>query len=178
MSKHKNQDSIMQVIGLFALVFFGFYFVFTSINTTKKDKDSVDLATLDRQVDMAINRSMRGVYSKKQLRDLEIKSNKTDIAEKFHNQSKNWAPSNIKSEVKDEIYDEDLSNSEVSMSSLSVESQLRSSLSERKENADQLRREKEEYKRIFKENAKKDGWLVELDDNLNVISAKEINKSF
>ncbi len=178
MSKGKNQDNLIQVLGLFALVFFGFYFVFTSINTTKNDDDSVDLAILDRQVDMAINRSMRGVYSKKQLRDLEISTNKSDIAEKFYNQSKSWAPNASKPEVSDEIYNEDLSNSEVSMSSLSVEGHLRSSLSQRKETAEQARREKEEYKKIFKENAKKDGWLVELDDDLNVISAQEIKKSF
>ncbi len=177
MGKYSQKSDLLQALGLFALVFFGFYFVFISINSKKVDQDAVDILAVDRQVDQAINRSMRGVYNKKQLRDLEITSDKTDLAQKFSSKSKNWAPENSKLETSTELFDEDISTSEVSLSSLSVENQLRTKINQNREIAAQAKREKDEYIRVFKENAKKDGWLVELDDNLNVTSAKEIKKS-
>lgn len=180
MKRPKTLEDLLQILGLFSLIFFGFYFVFTSVNKSsfkETNKDNVDLLVLDRQVDDAINKSMRGVYSKKKLRDLEVNSKKSEISEKFYTQSKNWAPDSHQDEFKssnnNEIYLEDTSTSEVSMSSLNVENHLRSNLNQNRDRLEQIQRDKAEYKRQFIENAKKDGWIVELDDNLNVISAKE-----
>jgi hypothetical protein len=174
-SRNRRNDKL-QAVALFILLFFGFYFVFSSFNSNKKIKsDEIDMATLDQQVDTALNRSLRSVYNKKHLRDLEVSSNNTDLSQKFREkiktQSKEWAPP---VDASTELYDEANSGSEVSLSSLSVENQLRDQLDKRKSEADQESYDKKEYIRQYKENARKDGWIVELNDNLEVISAKPV----
>lgn len=177
MSRRKQPNDKFQAVALFALLFFGFFFVFSSLKSDKKENsDEVDIRSLDQQVDTAVNRSLRSVYNKKHLRDLEVKSNNSDLSdkfkEKFKTQSKEWAPS---VEASTELYEEDNSNSEVSMSSISVENQLRDKLDQKKDEEEQQKYERKEYIRQYKENARKDGWIVELNDNLEVISAKQIN---
>lgn len=173
----KNNNFIfdlIQTVGLFGLVFFGFYFVFTSFDfSSKSDPDAVDIVALDRQVDRAINRSLKGINSQKQLRDLEMSADKAALNLEIKKNFKSWAPKQDLDSM--DIINEDISSSEASMSSISIESQLRSKMDNDKDVSLQEKLDKKEYIRKFKENARKDGWLVELNDNLEVISAKEIN---
>lgn len=170
-SKKKSNDNLL-LVALFGLIFFGFYFVFTSMNNEEVDHGEYDFASLDRRVDIEVNKSLRGVYDKKQLRDLDVNTEKLKLSQKFEQRfkerSKDWVP---EKEDITELYREDTSNNEIKTSSLSVESQLRNQLTAQKEREAQDRQSKIEYIRRYKENAKKDGWLVELNDNLEVISA-------
>lgn len=173
--KNKSTDNML-TIGLFCLVFFGFYFLFSSLNSDRSDQGEYDFASLDRRVDIEVNKNLRGVYDKKQLRDLDVNTEKLKLSqkfkEKFNEQSKDWVPE--KGDIA-ELYEEDLSGGEVRTSTLSVETQLRSQITAQKEREAEERRAKQEYIRKYKENAKKDGWIVELNDNLEVISATPIN---
>ncbi len=173
----KKQNDSLLTVALFGLVFFGFYFVFSSISSNKPiDEDVVDIRLLDRQIDKALNKSLQDVHIKQQLRNLDISTKKTKLSqkfkEKFQEESKNWAP--VESDSMD-LYEEDMSKGEVSSSSLSVESQLRSQISEQKDREKQELKAKQDYIRKYIENAKEDGWIVEMNDNLEVISAKPIN---
>lgn len=174
-SKKKSNDTFLTV-ALFGLVFFGFYFVFTSLNSEEADSGEYDLASLDRKVDMEVNKNLRGVYDRKQLRDLDVNTEKLKLSQKFDQRfkekSKDWLP---EKEDMPELYQEDTSNNDIKSSSLSVEAQLRNRITAQKEREAQDQQSKVEYIRRYKENAKKDGWLVELNDNLEVISAKPIN---
>lgn len=175
MRKNNNVTfDFIQTIGLFGLVFFGFYFVFTSFDFgSKSDPDAIDIVVLDRRVDSAVNRSLKGVHSQKQLRDLEMSADKAALNLEIKKNFKSWEP---KEELDStDIISEDISSSEASMSSISIESQLRSKMDQDKDVYLQEKLDKKEYIRKFKENARKDGWIVELNDNLEVISAKEIN---
>lgn len=179
MKSKKRSNDWIQTTALFGIVFFGFYFVFSSLNSNEDaSDDTVDVVGLEQKVDDAVNKSLRGAFTKKQLRDLEVKTNNIQISqkfkEKFKEKSKNWAPEQIQST---ELYEGDASDSETSLSSssLSVEAQLRNQIDEQKEVEDQKQRDIKEYIRQFKENAKQDGWIVELNDKLEVISAKPID---
>ena len=177
MRQRKQGNDIFQTVALFGLVFFGFYFVFSSISSNEpENSDLVDIRLLDRQVDRALNKSLQEVYNKQQLRNLDVSTKKVKLTEKFKEKfdedSKAWVPDKPDSM---DLYEEDMSKGEVSYSSLSVETQLRSQISEQKEREAQARREKLEYIRKYKENAKKDGWIVELNENLEVISARPVS---
>ena len=177
MGQRKQDNDVFQTIALFGLVFFGFYFVFSSISSNESENtDLVDIRILDRQVDRALNKSLQEVYNKQQLRNLDVNTRKVKLTEKFKEKfvedSKAWVPDKQDSL---DLYEEDMSKGEVSYSSLSVETQLRSQISEQKEREAQARRDKLEYIRKYKENAAKDGWIVELNENLEVISARPVN---
>lgn len=167
----------LQTIALFGLVFFGFYFVFSSITSNAPDDDEVvDIRQLDRQVDRALNKSLQATHSRRQLRDLDVSTSRVKLAqkfrEKFDEKSKTWIPDTPASV---DLYEEDMSKGEVSFSSLSVETQLRSQISEQKDREEQEIADRKEYIRKYKENARKDGWDVEMNSNLEVISARPIN---
>ncbi len=171
--RKKNNHDIIQALALFSLVFFGFYFVFSSINFESYDEDSVDIVALDRKVDKAVNKSLRKAFGKTQLRDLEVNTERVNLThkfkERFQEDSKAWLPVTKDST---DLYEEDMSSNEINLSSLSVEAQLRDQITAKKESEKQNERQKKEYIKAYKENAKKDGWVVELNDNLEVISAK------
>lgn len=175
---HKNSHShsnTFQAIALFGLIFFGFYFVFSSIKFESYDEDRVDILALDQKVDKAVNKSLRSAYNKKQLRDLEVSTERLNLTqkfkEKFNEKSRSWVPEQQDSTG---LYKEDMSSNEVNLSSISVEAQLRGQVSERKEIEEEQRQQRLEYIKAYKENAKRDGWAVELNDKLEVISAKPI----
>ena len=167
----------LQTIALFGLVFFGFYFVFSSVSSNEPaDDDVVDIRQLDRQVDRALNKSLQAAHSRRQLRDLDVTTSRVKLTqkfkEKFDEESKNWVPDKPDSV---DLYEEDMSKGEVSFSSLSVETQLRSQISEQKDREEQELADRKEYIKKYKENARKDGWEVEMNNNLEVISARPIN---
>lgn len=173
MKKNNESDQFLFSMGLFAVAFMGFYFIFTySSDSDQVNSDSVDIIKLDRQVDDAVNRSLKHVNTEKSLRDLVISSETHEMTNAFKDSAKKWTPDK---QFKPDIYQEDTSKSEADFSSLSLEEKLRYQIEEKKEIVKNEQFEKQEYIRQFKANALKDGWIVEVNDKMEVVSAKRAN---
>lgn len=172
MKAAKKTNNWFLATSLFGLVFFGFYFVFSSLSGPEQDSDyvtGVEIKALNKRVDNSLNRSLREAYNRKQMRDFDISARNDELSSKFKYKQQQWRP---KPEETVDIFDEDLSENEVSLSSLSMEDQLRVKMDQEEQSLERAAREKAEYIRRYKENAKNDGWIVELNDNLEVVSAR------
>lgn len=155
---------------LFTLIFFGFYFVFVSFDSPLED-EGTSITDWDRQINESINQSLKKVYYKSQIMNLKIKTTHEKLPKNFNKKMKHWVPS----EKYLEIYDVDMSPSEVDLSSVSsVEDQLRNKREATRQQRQQRPLSRKEYIRKFKENARKDGWIVELNNNLKIISVKKM----
>ena len=129
-------------------------------NGTKKINDSVD-------------RSLKKIYYDSQFRSFKVKLENEELPRHFKTKMKHWTPAQ---EKYSEIYDTDTSQSEVDLSSSSsTEEHLRNQMEITRQQKQQEILNRQEYIRKFKANAWKDGWIVELNEKLEVISVKKIH---
>lgn len=167
---------------LFLMIFFGFYFVFNEIGS-KEEADPetvVDIRKIERRIDDAVNQHMRSVEMEKRMRDLLLTEKNHELSENFKRKAKTWEPreeSRHKGASGLSIYDQDLGETGVQdLSSLTIEEKLRIEMDDRKRDAEAAAMSKKQYIEAYKRNALKDGWVVEINDNLEIISAKRVNE--
>lgn len=177
--KFMNKDKAMQIFlasTLFIMVFFGFYFVFNEIGR-EKDLGSeavVDIRQIERRIDDAVNQHLRSVDTERRMRDLMVSARNLEMTENFKKKAGEWNPS----PEQVGIYDQDLSHSgSRDYSSMTIEEKLRLEMEQQKREAKEKAESKKQYIEAYKLNALKDGWVVEINDNLEIISAKRVNES-
>ena len=162
-------DKVLAAL-LFSLLFFGFYFVFVSLNS-QSEVESTSFMEWDKKIDDSIDRNLKRIYYDSQFRNFKVKLENEELSGQFKTKMKHWTPAQ---EKYSEIYDIDTSQSEVDLSSSSsIEEQLRNQMEITRRQKQQEILNRQEYIRKFKENARKDGWIVELNKDLEVISAKK-----
>ncbi|MCO5112623.1 MAG: hypothetical protein M9899_00450 [Bdellovibrionaceae bacterium] len=166
---------------LFVMIFFGFLFVFSELGKEKPadPENYVDIRRIEKKIDDAVNQHMRSVDMEKRMRDLMISERNVKMTESFKNKAKNWEPEKpYTGSGSVGIYDEDLGETGTQdFSSLSIEEKLRVEMADRKRAAEDAARSKREYIEAYKKNALKDGWIVEINDNLEIISAKRAQEN-
>lgn len=179
----KDNDNLIQYFltaTLFILVFFGFYFLINEFKSRPSDEQltTIDVRKMEKRIDDEVNRHLRSMDTEKRLRALDIDAKNFEMTQSFKDKSTKWKPRDYSSSA--EIYDEDLSEGKKDISSLSLEEKLRLEMeSNRKiqhvvEEAPQMTRE--EYIRAYKANALRDGWIVEINENMEIISARRIDE--
>lgn len=177
MDKDKAQQGFLTVT-LFVMVFFGFYFVFNELKS-KNDhqvvEGGVDIRKIEKRIDDAVNQHLRSVDTERRMRDLMVSAKNLEMTQSFKEKKATWNPS-ARQVQQVGIFDEDLSEGVADLSSMSVEEQLRLEMDDRKRQQNQAEMTKQQYIEAYKQNALKDGWVVEINDNLEIISAKRVNE--
>lgn len=173
-----NDDKGMQIFlasTLFIMVFFGFYFVFNEIGREKDlgSESVVDIRQIESKIDDAVNQHLRSVETERRMRDLMVSARNLEMTENFKKKAGEWNPKSDQIG----IYDQDVSQSgSKDYSSLTIEEKLRLELDEQRREAKEKADSKKQYIETYKANALKDGWIVEINDNLEIISAKRVGE--
>lgn len=178
-----DKDKLTQIFlgsTLFIMIFFGFFFVFNELGKSKEpDPETVvDIRRIERKIDDAVNQHMRTVEMEKRMRDLMINERNIEMSENFKKKAKTWEPEKPHANSAGlGIYDQDLGETGTQdLSSFTIEEKLRLEMADRRRQAEEAAQSKREYIEAYKRNALKDGWIVEINDNLEIVSAKRADE--
>ncbi len=167
MSQSVNLKDIIFIVLFSILVFFGSLFLFSSLKTTKVKK-RVSVRAIDKRINQKVNKRIQSL----QTRDMIFKSKITASGEKFEDII-DQGVSKTDSKFELNVFENKAAEQEYDAPQTASE-KIQALL----ESEERTKVEKEmllnEYKEQLIQKAREQGWAIQINDDLEVISAKPL----
>ena len=167
MSQSVNLKDVIFIVLFSILVFFGALFLFSSLKTTKVEKH-ISVRDIDKRINRRVNKRIQALHTRNKIFKSKISTGgaKFDdvIEEDFSKQGEKFKLNVFESRVSEEEF----------LAPQSASDKVRVLL----DSEDRTKREKEllldQYKEQIIEKAREQGWVIKINDDLEVISAKPL----
>lgn len=152
------------------LIFFGAFFIFSSFKNFESENERVAIGEIEQRVNESINKEIQTAYAHKKI----FKSKTIEVGEKTKNDFKESAPREVvedKYEInvfKNEAPQFSKKNPETATEKLMALMESEGGAANRKDEMIQS------YKKELIERARRAGWEIEINDNLEVVSAERL----